>query len=659
LKLPEEALRAKLESAEIPWLPAAPVVAESRAFHDVEWGKLAIPYLTMSGQGDTIELRGAVPTNDMRSLITEDAVKFYEGKTVKSDIKLADAMRSDIDPSPTLAEWPEFSNTETTGILAFALVGKSWKRISARSTPSQWSLLIPEGFTAAPALADLAMLSESLKHRLKTAPPPAHLTAPYVALSALGSKVDVKGEVASEEIKTQLASEIAKAFSGLLVTMDLRVSNRVIPVTEISQTIETIPDPPTEKGGGLMAFAPLGRPWRLLSADPSVADQLRAPWVGLVENGFDTLLAQEDLTELARHFRKTGAPGTVADALPLAHVSLAIYQGGVHLSGEVSSMAEKREILAAAKAQWPDVDRHDEIRPSGAVQPAGNWTQAFAKAPDMPEAGKNVLGLLVAGRTWSEHTIEKLPVDVDSLSTTPLFPGEEERVLAMGDFGAWIAEMNQGAKPAPKPVVVAEAATTTATETAFVDLMAMENEVTVDGEVADEATKAAILDELVKRWNGWTIKDGINVMPNVKPVTTLEATLQSIPDPPAAGTRLFAAAKLGLPMRKDLIHSITLPATAGGISRDQQLAMLRLKAILKLLPAATFRVVGHTDSDGAKKKNESLSLQRAETVAKYLSANGIPSARLQTKGAGSTEPVADNTTPEGRMKNRRVDISLK
>lgn len=65
-------------------------------------------------------------------------------------------------------------------------------------------------------------------------------------------------------------------------------------------------------------------------------------------------------------------------------------------------------------------------------------------------------------------------------------------------------------------------------------------------------------------------------------------------------------------------------------------------------------VTGHTDSTGEEAYNQKLSERRAQTVAKYLESKGVAVGRLTTAGAGESQPIADNTTSEGRAKNRRV-----
>jgi outer membrane protein OmpA-like peptidoglycan-associated protein len=75
-------------------------------------------------------------------------------------------------------------------------------------------------------------------------------------------------------------------------------------------------------------------------------------------------------------------------------------------------------------------------------------------------------------------------------------------------------------------------------------------------------------------------------------------------------------------------------------------------------PTATIEVGGHTDNQGAAATNQRLSLQRAQAVRAYLISKGVPAARLVAKGYGSTKPLVDNATPEGRAQNRRIELTV-
>ena len=67
---------------------------------------------------------------------------------------------------------------------------------------------------------------------------------------------------------------------------------------------------------------------------------------------------------------------------------------------------------------------------------------------------------------------------------------------------------------------------------------------------------------------------------------------------------------------------------------------------------------GHTDDVGSDESNLSLSQRRAQAVVNYLVKKGIGSDRLKAKGYGETQPVADNSTAEGRQRNRRTELLI-
>jgi outer membrane protein OmpA-like peptidoglycan-associated protein len=67
-------------------------------------------------------------------------------------------------------------------------------------------------------------------------------------------------------------------------------------------------------------------------------------------------------------------------------------------------------------------------------------------------------------------------------------------------------------------------------------------------------------------------------------------------------------------------------------------------------------IVGHTDSTGTAAYNQTLSLKRANAVSDYLARNKVIHQRLNTHGQGESQPVASNSTEQGRRLNRRVEI---
>ena len=95
-------------------------------------------------------------------------------------------------------------------------------------------------------------------------------------------------------------------------------------------------------------------------------------------------------------------------------------------------------------------------------------------------------------------------------------------------------------------------------------------------------------------------------------------------------------------------------------------SLMKVATVIKAYPKAPLLIEGHTDGKGAHAYNVSLSEKRAASVKTWLVQNaGVEPARIATSGWGETKPVAPNTlpngadNPEGRQKNRRVDITLR
>lgn len=80
--------------------------------------------------------------------------------------------------------------------------------------------------------------------------------------------------------------------------------------------------------------------------------------------------------------------------------------------------------------------------------------------------------------------------------------------------------------------------------------------------------------------------------------------------------------------------------------------------ILNKYPETKIQVSGYTDSTGNPNYNLNLSLERAQSVANYLAAQGVSTSRISSVGYGSKDPVASNDTAEGRALNRRVEIKI-
>ncbi|EDM35792.1 OmpA/MotB:Rickettsia 17 kDa surface antigen [Pedobacter sp. BAL39] len=82
------------------------------------------------------------------------------------------------------------------------------------------------------------------------------------------------------------------------------------------------------------------------------------------------------------------------------------------------------------------------------------------------------------------------------------------------------------------------------------------------------------------------------------------------------------------------------------------------KVISEQKPAPAVLIEGHSDKTGTAPYNQWLSEKRAVSVKTYLVSLGIAASKIRTAGQGDTKPVGDNKTKEGRLQNRRVEITL-
>ncbi|HHZ64073.1 MAG TPA: OmpA family protein [Flavobacteriales bacterium] len=83
-----------------------------------------------------------------------------------------------------------------------------------------------------------------------------------------------------------------------------------------------------------------------------------------------------------------------------------------------------------------------------------------------------------------------------------------------------------------------------------------------------------------------------------------------------------------------------------------------LVEVMKFKTEMKIEIGGHTDDVGEDSANQRLSESRANAVRNYLIKNGIEGDRVSARGYGETKPVAYNTTPEGRQKNRRTEVRI-
>lgn len=117
---------------------------------------------------------------------------------------------------------------------------------------------------------------------------------------------------------------------------------------------------------------------------------------------------------------------------------------------------------------------------------------------------------------------------------------------------------------------------------------------------------------------------------------------------------------LGCPADQPLqLEGVHFYSASSRLRTTARKALDEVAAILRRQPDAEVTVLGHTDSVGGAEANMKLSLRRAKAVRDYLVGQGVEARRVTAEGRGETQPVADNSTPQGRLKNRRVELLIR
>ncbi|GHF43090.1 OmpA family protein [Seohaeicola zhoushanensis] len=120
------------------------------------------------------------------------------------------------------------------------------------------------------------------------------------------------------------------------------------------------------------------------------------------------------------------------------------------------------------------------------------------------------------------------------------------------------------------------------------------------------------------------------------------------------GTITNTGDRLIVTLPQDILFATDSYAVRSDLQRD----LGALASNLRAYPNSTVQVVGHTDNTGDAAYNQDLSERRASSVGSVLINSGVAAGRIQIVGRGEDAPIASNLTPEGRARNRRVEVVI-
>ena len=230
----------------------------------------------------------------------------------------------------------------------------------------------------------------------------------------------------------------------------------------------------------------------------------------------------------------------------------------------------------------------------------------------------------------------------------------------------------------------------------------------LEGDVPDEASRAKIKEAAAQLWPQAKLTDGMKIVPVAMAgwnamtlrgleqlarlkhgdasLTNHELTLRGLADSEAVAGEVRSALGRDLPQgfaardqievkkieviaEADKCQELLTEASSGGVinftrasaelTGDSTFTLNVVAEYANACPAFRIEIGGHTDNEGTDERNQRLSDRRAKSVAAYLTSAGVDTNRLSAVGYGASKPVADNTTPQGRAQNRRIEFTVK
>lgn len=116
--------------------------------------------------------------------------------------------------------------------------------------------------------------------------------------------------------------------------------------------------------------------------------------------------------------------------------------------------------------------------------------------------------------------------------------------------------------------------------------------------------------------------------------------------------------RVGEAIRVNFDSGILFKVNSAELSPSAKKDIDKLAETLQKYEGTNIIIEGHTDNTGSRELNQGLSERRAQAVATYARSRGVDASRMQSKGYAFDQPIADNTTAEGRQQNRRVEVII-
>jgi len=609
-----------------------------------------------SPDGRRVRLAGYVPSEEARRTLIETARSTFPGNDVADEMRLA---RGSIDREAWLAG-AVFSLRNLSGLkrgeaeladLNMSIKGEAKSSEAYREIHSALAKRRPAGIAL--AREDIAL----------------PLARPFVwSIKKSGSGIALSGFAPSDDEREKLGSRVKSLFGNM------SIADR----TDIAAG--------APEGWGKAVSVAIEQLAQLRLGEASIADRDMTV-SGEASNEQIAAAVKKTLKlEVPQNFRITdqirfSKPDVVAPGG--GYVMGIINEGAVlNLVGMMPSEAARAALIDAVKARFPGRQLNDKSQVAPGA-PDG-WQQCvvagLASLPRLKK-GKSILTdrrLDVSGETDDYAASQSVPGDVRAAAgqtcettTNIVFTGQLKTDLN------WKAN-----REANGMVTIEGEAPDDASRLHLVELAQqiyagsnVTDNMKIVGAASEPWSSAAHLglEEMARLRNGAVTISGKELM--IKGAAESEQVANDIRSvlstdlPPGFKSRdeitIMSVEEKAADSCQTLMRQTTAKGTINferakaDLTSDSTQTLKDLAQIANECPSFSIQIEGHTDAEGTDERNARLADRRARAVADFLSQNGVDARRLTTIGYGATRPIGDNSTEEGRAKNRRIEFTVR
>lgn len=472
----------------------------------------------------------------------------------------------------------------------------------------------------------------------------------WVLFCAADGNVKLAGVVPDVAVSVAMKREVDRVWEGWKVTNSIRVDAAVQPVKLLKETIKDMPRPSPDATESIsvsvcdgvwmrlpVAGDELTVAQALYGTEAKLAEIIQSmeTWRSIRSTGSSRLASIQGASQAERGAMTNALSPVVARARAVgpAYVGWARFEDEVWLFGAVASEEEKVKLLEQAERVFKGRIIHVQGVQTDPSRLGGEQQKLVLAA----RASGVAFGVQVAGKSLASY-----PVDVS-----------EGRLAA--DFrSVGLSEVEVGEALIPFREKLAAAGKVKLLEP-YLSLVCDGRVILLSGETASASMKEAMLESMKPLSEGMPlVHEDLRVSPLVAPASEMLLALRQASHL-EKGKRLALALKPRQVARRGVVYSLS-QAAGGDVAAEISRALRSMKKVLDVDGDALFEIVGHTDGEGDVHRDSAASLKQAEEVKHLLVAAGFDELRLAVRGAGTTEPIAENVTENGRALNRRVDI---